>query len=116
MPADNAQPRAGGIIGRADNTAIERCVVYGNTVSATGEGGSNRHWGSIIGETSNTRPLSLFGIDTNLQCSGSNTGYANYKTLSVDSYADLVATDSSFENGYWIDDDGKIALNFDEMR
>lgn len=116
MQADDAQPRAGGIIGRADGTAIERCVVFDNDIAATSEGGATRHWGSIIGETSSTRPASLFGIATDLQCSGSNRGYGNYKTLSVDSYADLVATDAAFDNGYWISDDGKIALDFDADR
>lgn len=106
------QAKCGGIVGEFYKSTITRCVSVSSAIKSTNSGGGTAYWGSILGWTEDTHPSSLFRINISLQYSGSNKSYGAGKELATDSFADLVATDSTFNNGYWISDNGKIAIDF----
>ena len=107
------QAECGGIAGRVNAASLTRCVSVNNKLKATNEGGGNEYLGSIVGWELNSNPVRLYRVLDSLQYCGSNKAYVG-KELSIDSYADLVAMDGTFNNGYWMSDDGKIAIKFNK--
>ncbi|MCM1440013.1 MAG: InlB B-repeat-containing protein, partial [Roseburia sp.] len=119
--------RAGCLVGtmvkwESQNAVISRCVEASNSISANKNAGSytdnvnnntgTSYAGAIIGETGDTTPSDLIGVNSGLQCSGTDSNYPNFTKITQDSYSILIQTSSAFDNGRWTSDNGKISIKF----
>lgn len=112
--------RAGGIAAEALGGAVFTVCAINKSIGVNSNiewdywwvgNGGNKYWGAMFGMSDGTNLSNLIGVSSLSQCSGT-TGNSGYATIGNDSVTELIAKNAAFNNGYWIGDNGKVALKF----